>query len=80
MRAQPITSSTSPPVYICRGIYSNLKDYGDKWYYEPQFSGNPKFYTSSKRPDASISSYTLWRHETIRPFESQLGGFRFQLL
>ena len=42
-------------IYI-RGMYSNLKDYGDKWYYEPQATSNPKFYTSSKRPDASISS------------------------
>ena len=42
-------------IYV-RGLYSNLKDYGDKWYYEPQDSGNPKFYTSSKRPDASIGS------------------------
>jgi TonB-dependent receptor len=50
--------SDSANIYL-RGIYSNLEDYGDKWYYEPQLSGNPKFYTSSKRPDASISSYTL---------------------
>jgi TonB-dependent receptor len=42
-----------------RAVYSNLKDYGDKWYYEPQLSGAPKFYTSSKRPDASISSVAL---------------------
>jgi TonB-dependent receptor len=50
--------SDSANIYV-RGIYSNLQDYGDKWYYEPQLSGSPKFYTSSKRPDASISSYTL---------------------
>jgi TonB-dependent receptor len=50
--------SDSSNIYF-RGIYSNLEDYGDKWYYEPQLSGNPKFYTSSKRPDASISSYTI---------------------
>jgi len=47
--------SEGSDIYI-RGLYSNLKDYGDKWYYEPQDSGNPKFYTSSKRPDASIGS------------------------
>ena len=41
------------------GLYSNLQDYGDKWYYEPVSNGNPKFYTSSKRPDASISSYSI---------------------
>ena len=45
-------------IYV-RGLYCNLKDYGDKWYYEPQDSGNPKFYTSSKRPDASISSLSV---------------------
>jgi TonB-dependent receptor len=42
-----------------RGLYSNLQDYGDKWYYEPQATSNPKFYTSSKRPDVSISSIAL---------------------
>ena len=47
--------SGSSNIYI-RGMYSNLKDYGDKWYYEPQATSNPKFYTSSKRPDASIGS------------------------
>ncbi len=45
-------------IYL-RGLYSNLQDYGDKWYYEPKASGKPKFYTSSKRPDVSISSYIL---------------------
>ncbi len=49
-----INDSTS--IYF-KSIYSNLKDYGDKWYYEPVATGAPKFYTSSKRPDASISSY-----------------------
>jgi TonB-dependent receptor len=47
-----------------KGLYSNLQDYGDKWYYSPQLSGNPKFYTSSKRPDASISSSSIGgRHQ-----------------
>jgi TonB-dependent receptor len=45
-------------IYI-RGMYSRLQDYGDKWYYSPAASGAAKFYTSSKRPDASISSYAL---------------------
>ena len=49
-------------IYV-RGMYSNLKDYGDKWYYEPQDSGNPKFYTSSKRPDASIGSLSAGGHK-----------------
>jgi TonB-dependent receptor len=58
--------SDSSSIYL-KGIYSNLQDYGDKWYYEPQLSGNPKFYTSSKRPDASISSYTLGGHKQAGP-------------
>ena len=41
-----------------KGMYSNLQDYGDKWYYEPQATSAPKFYTSSKRPDVSIGSYS----------------------
>jgi TonB-dependent receptor len=49
---------TASSIYL-KGIYSNLQDYGDKWYYEPQAASAPKFYTSSKRPDASISSYKL---------------------
>jgi len=48
----------STSIYF-KGLYSNLRDYGDKWYYEPQLTGSPKFYTSSKRPDASISSFTF---------------------
>lgn len=54
-----------------RGFYSDLQDYGDKWYYEPissPLSGTaanpvyptktsaPKFYTSSKRPNASVGT------------------------
>jgi TonB-dependent receptor len=45
-------------IYV-KGMYSNLQDYGDKWYYSPVATGAAKFYTSSKRPDASISSYAL---------------------
>src|SRR5262249_41890497 len=40
-------------------IYSNLQDYGDKWYYSPVYNGNPKFYTSSKRPKYAIGSANL---------------------
>ena len=36
------------------GIYTNLDDFGDKWYYGPQASGNSKFYTSSKSPAYTI--------------------------
>ena len=42
-----------------RGMYSNLQDYGDKWYYSPAAASAAKFYTSSKRPDASISNYVV---------------------
>jgi TonB-dependent receptor len=42
-----------------KGLYSNLQDYGDKWYYEPVATSAPKFYTSNKRPDASIFSVSL---------------------
>ncbi len=42
-----------------KGLYSNLQDYGDKWYFSPAAAGAAKFYTSSKRPDASIASYSL---------------------
>jgi TonB-dependent receptor len=60
-----------------RGFYSDLKDWGDKWYYQPistALSGTatnpvypnpttkssaPKFYTSSKRPNASVGTLIL---------------------
>lgn len=60
------------------GIYTDLKDWGDKWYYSPvskalslngdgsikypsptAASSAPKFYTSSKRPNASVGSLIL---------------------
>jgi TonB-dependent receptor len=60
-----------------RGFYSDLKDWGDKWYYSPVStaisgtaaapvypnpatkSSSPKFYTSSKRPNASVGTIIL---------------------
>jgi TonB-dependent receptor len=46
-----------------RGFYTDLKDWGDKWYYSPVSqtlsstkNSNPKFYTSSKRPNASVGT------------------------
>jgi TonB-dependent receptor len=45
-------------IYL-KGVYSNLQDYGDKWYYEPVSTSTPKFYTSSKRPDVEIASLAL---------------------
>lgn len=45
-------------IYL-KGLYSNLQDYGDKWYYEPISNGAPKFYTSNKRPDVSVMSVSL---------------------
>ena len=59
---------------FARGIYTDFKDWGDKWYYSPvstaisskgalpnpaTASSSPKFYTSSKRPDASVASIIL---------------------
>jgi TonB-dependent receptor len=59
------------------GFYSDLKDWGDKWYYSPVStsitgtaanpvlpnpatkSSSPKFYTSSKRPNASVGTIIL---------------------
>jgi len=59
------------------GFYSDLKDWGDKWYYSPVSaaisgtaanpvlpnpatkSSSPKFYTSSKRPNASVGTLIL---------------------
>jgi TonB-dependent receptor len=61
------------------GFYSDLKDWGDKWYYEPQStalaatgelpstsdsSPKPKFYTSSKRPNASVGTLILGGRHT----------------
>jgi TonB-dependent receptor len=45
--------------FYSHGLYSDLQDWGDKWYYEPVAGGKPKFYTSSKRPNASISDLSL---------------------
>lgn len=45
-------------IYV-KGIYTDLKDFGDKWYYSPSATGSSKFYTSSKRPEYSISSLNV---------------------
>ena len=63
--------------FYAHGFYSDLKDWGDKWYYEPVSSAisgtaadpvypdpatkstSPKFYTSSKRPNASVGTLIL---------------------
>ena len=63
--------------FFAHGLYSDLKDWGDKWYYSPvskalsasngvitapnptAASSSPKFYTSSKRPNASAGSLSL---------------------
>jgi TonB-dependent receptor len=56
------------------GFYSDLQDYGDKWYYSPVStaitaagvlpstaanSPSPKFYTSNKRPNANVGTTIL---------------------
>jgi TonB-dependent receptor len=48
-------------IYV-RGIYSDLKDFGDKWYYSPSATGAAKFYTSSKSPEYSINSANMGGH------------------
>ena len=48
-------------VYL-RGIYSEIKDYGYKWYYSPAATGAAKFYTSQKSPQYSIGSINLGGH------------------
>ncbi|HVZ83820.1 MAG TPA: TonB-dependent receptor [Terracidiphilus sp.] len=63
--------------FYAHGLYTDLKDWGDKWYYSPvskpltmsngvitapnpaATSSAPKFYTSSKRPNASVGSLIL---------------------
>jgi TonB-dependent receptor len=64
--------------FYANGIYSDLKDWGDKWYYKPvsqllsapgvyssKAAKAPAFYTSSKRPNASVGTLILGgRHTT----------------
>ncbi len=63
--------------FYAHGFFSDLQDYGDKWYYEPvsaPITGKaaapvyptastkgsaPKFYTSSKRPNAAVGTLIL---------------------
>ena len=77
--------SDSSSIYF-KSLYSNLQDYGDKWYYEPVATSAPKFYTSSKRPDASIASYLIggrkqftsslltWETSVARSYELDSAG------
>ncbi len=48
-------------IYI-RGIYSQIADYGEKWYYSPAATGAAKFYTSKKSPEYSIGSINMGGH------------------
>jgi TonB-dependent receptor len=68
---------TPATTLYAHGFYSDLKDWGDKWYYSPVStaitgtaaapvypnpatkSSSPKFYTSSKRPNASVGTLIL---------------------
>jgi TonB-dependent receptor len=65
---------TTNTTLYAHGFYTDLKDWGDKWYYSPvskaisgtaasptypsatAASSAPKFYTSSKRPNASVGT------------------------
>jgi len=72
-----LNDSTS---FYANGIYSDLKDWGDKWYYKPvsqvlsapgvyssKAAKAPAFYTSSKRPNASVGTIILGgRHVTSK--------------
>jgi TonB-dependent receptor len=53
--------NASNDIYL-KGLYTDLKDFGDKWYYGPSATGAAKFYTSSKRPEYSINSATIGGH------------------
>jgi hypothetical protein len=48
-------------IYI-KGIYSEIKDYGEKWYYSPAATGAAKFYTSQKSPEYSIGNINMGGH------------------
>ncbi len=79
-----------------RGFYSDLQDFGDKWYYSPVSAAltcsstaagacgaggggsivyptastkgsNPKFYTSNKRPNASVGTVILGGRSVFGP-------------
>jgi TonB-dependent receptor len=85
--------------FFAHGLYSDLKDWGDKWYYEPVSNAlpstggtpstklqAPKFYTSSKRPNASAGSLILggrhiennswltWQVSAARSYEVDSAG------
>jgi TonB-dependent receptor len=53
--------SNATDIYI-RGIYSEIKDYGEKWYYSPSATAAAKFYTSQKSPEYSIGSINMGGH------------------
>ena len=40
-------------------MLSDFKDWGDKWYYELQTNGKPKFYESNRKPDLAVGSLSL---------------------
>jgi len=48
--------------FYVKGVYSDLKDFGEKWYYSPSATSAAKFYTSSKSPEYSIGSVSAGGH------------------
>jgi TonB-dependent receptor len=64
-------------IYV-RGIYGQIKDYGEKWYYAPYASSAPKFYTSEKSPEYSIGSVNLGGHHYLSSswFSWEIAGAR----
>ena len=48
-------------IYL-RGLYSEFKDYGDRWVYSLNNGDVPSYNTSERRPDYGIGSLTLGAH------------------
>ncbi len=48
-----------------RGLYSDFKDYGDRWVYSLNAGDIPGYGTSSRRPDYTISNLVLGGHHVF---------------
>ncbi len=40
-------------------LYSDFKDWGDKWYYEVNTNDKPKYYQSDRKPDFAIGTLSI---------------------
>jgi TonB-dependent receptor len=52
-------------IYL-RGLYSEFKDYGDRWVYGLNNGGLPSYGNSERRPDYGIGSVTVGAHHVFR--------------